>query len=171
VLIGLEAGHAIEDSLRLLRVYHTLGVRYMTLTHDLHTNWADSGGFIGRPAPPRHNGLAESGKDVVREMKRLGMIIDISHVSDKTFRDVLELSVAPVFASHSWCRAICNISRNLSDEMIRALARKGGVIQINIGPEFISQEHASAIEKLDLYGEVTASWSATRAIRQRESGK
>jgi len=154
VLIGLEGGHAIEDSLRLLRIYHSLGVRYMTLTHDLHTNWADSGGFIGHPATPRHNGLTDFGRDVIREMNRLGMVVDVSHVSDKTFWDVLETSRAPVFASHSSCRAICNISRNLSDEMIRALAKNGGTIQINIGPEFISQEHASAIEKFDLYGEV-----------------
>lgn len=137
-LIGIEGGHAIEDSLRLLRAYYALGVRYMTLTHANSNLWADSSGDTNKP----HNGLSAFGKDVVREMNRLGMMVDISHVADKTFWDVLETSAAPVFASHSSCRSISNIPRNMSDEMIVALAKKGGVIQINFGCEFLSQKSA-----------------------------
>lgn len=143
-LIGIEGGHAIEDSLRLLRNYYRLGVRYMTLTHSNTNNWADSSGDEDDPRVKRHNGLTAFGREVVREMNRLGMIVDISHVSDKTFWDVLESSRAPVMASHSSCRALSNIPRNMSDEMIAALARKGGVIQINFGCEFLSQASASA---------------------------
>jgi membrane dipeptidase len=137
-LIGIEGGHAIEDSLRLLRAYYALGVRYMTLTHSNSNLWADSSGDKNRP----HNGLSELGKEVVREMNRLGMMVDISHVSDKTFWEALEISTAPIFASHSSCRSISNIPRNMSDEMIVALAKKGGVIQINFGCEFLSQKSA-----------------------------
>lgn len=137
-LIGIEGGHAIEDSLRLLRDYYALGVRYMTLTHSNSNLWADSSGDQRKP----HNGLSAPGKQVVREMNRLGMMVDISHVSDKTFRDALAESRAPVFASHSSCRALSNIARNMSDEMIVAMAKKGGVIQINFGCEFLSQKSA-----------------------------
>jgi len=138
-LIGIEGGHAIEDSVRLLRTFHALGVRYMTLTHSNHNNWADSSGEAGSP----NNGLSELGRRVVAEMNRLGMMVDISHVSDKTFFDVLEVTSAPPLASHSSCRAISNIPRNMSDEMIVALAKKGGVIQINFGCEFLSQASAN----------------------------
>ncbi|MCS6952851.1 MAG: dipeptidase [Bryobacterales bacterium] len=143
-LIGIEGGHAIEDSLRLLRSFYRLGVRYMTLTHSNTNNWADSSGDEDDPRVKRHNGLTAFGRDVVREMNRLGMIVDISHVSDKTFWDVLETSRAPVMASHSSCRSLANIARNMSDEMIVALAKKGGVIHINFGCEFVSQASASA---------------------------
>lgn len=139
VLIGVEGGHIIASDLRVLRVYAALGARYMTLTHSGNAEWADSS-----TAKPEHNGLTEFGKDVVREMNRLGMIVDISHVSDKTFADVLEISKAPVFASHSDCRAICDAPRNMSDDMIRALAAKGGVIQINYHVGFLSQEFRNA---------------------------
>jgi membrane dipeptidase len=139
-LLGIEGGHAIEDSLRLLRDYYALGVRYMTLTHSNSNNWADSS---GDPNPP-HNGLTDFGKQVVAEMNRLGMLVDISHVSDKTFWDALEASKAPVFASHSSCRALANIPRNMTDEMIVALAKKGGVMQINFGCDFLSQKSADA---------------------------
>ena len=128
VLLGIEGGHAIEDSLRLLRTYYSLGVRYMTLTHSNTNNWADSSGDAGK-----HNGLTPFGEQVVGEMNRLGMMVDISHVSDKTFYDVLAASRAPILASHSSCRQISPIARNMTDEMIRALAAKGGVIQINFG--------------------------------------
>lgn len=138
-LIGVEGGHIIASDLRVLRVYAALGARYMTLTHSGNAEWADSS-----TAKPEHNGLTELGKDVVREMNRLGMIVDISHVSDKTFADVLEISKAPVFASHSDCRAICDAPRNMSDDMIRALAAKGGVIQINYHVGFLSQEFRNA---------------------------
>lgn len=143
-LMGIEGGHAIEDSLRLLRDYYRLGVRYMTLTHSNTNNWADSAGSTDKPAEQRHHGLTEFGKQVIAEMNRLGMIVDISHVSDKTFWDVLKTSQAPPFASHSSCRALCNVPRNMADEMITALAKKGGVIQINFHGQFLSQASADA---------------------------
>jgi membrane dipeptidase len=138
-LIGVEGGHMIASDLSVLRVYAALGARYMTLTHSGNAEWADSSTAI-----PEHNGLTGFGKDVIREMNRLGMIVDISHVSDKTFADALEISKAPVFASHSDCRAICDAPRNMSDEMIRALGAKGGVIQINYHVGFLSQEFRNA---------------------------
>ena len=138
-LMGVEGGHMIASDLGVLRTYAALGVRYMTLTHSGNCEWADSS--TDRPA---HNGLTEFGKDVVREMNRLGMIVDISHVSDKTFADVLEVSKAPVFASHSSCRAICDAPRNMTDDMMRALAAKGGVVQINYHVGFLSQEFRNA---------------------------
>jgi membrane dipeptidase len=149
-LMGIEGGHAIEDSPRLLRDYYKLGVRYMTLTHFNTNNWADSSGDIDDPAIQHHNGLTPFGKDVVREMNRLGMMVDISHVADKTFYDALETSQAPIIASHSACRAVTNVPRNMTDEMIVALAKKGGVIQINIYCSFISQKSADAMERLHL---------------------
>ncbi|MCW5981652.1 MAG: dipeptidase [Bryobacteraceae bacterium] len=143
-LIGIEGGHAIEDSLRLLRTYYALGVRYMTLTHSNTNNWADSSGDINNPKVKRHGGLTDFGRQVIAEMNRLGMMVDISHVSDETFRDVLKSSKAPVAATHSSCRAISNIARNMTDDMIRALARNRGVICINFGCEFLSQKSADA---------------------------
>jgi membrane dipeptidase len=134
-LIGVEGGHMIGNDLGVLRSFAALGVRYMTLTHMGNTDWADSS-----TDKPEHNGLTPFGKDVVREMNRLGVIVDISHVSDKTFYDVLATSEAPVFASHSSCRALCNAARNMTDDMIRDLAKHGGVIQINYHVGFLSQE-------------------------------
>jgi len=139
VLMGMEGGHMIDDDLGVLRLYAALGVRYLTLTHSAPTNWADSSG-----GDPKHNGLTAFGKSVVQELNRLGVLVDISHVSDKTFYDVLETSRAPLIASHSSCRALCGHARNMDDEMIRALARKGGVIQINYHIGFLSQEYADA---------------------------
>ena len=138
-LIGVEGGHMIASDLGVLRTYAALGARYMTLTHSGNCEWADSS-----TDKAAHNGLTEFGKDVVKEMNRLGMIVDISHVSDKTFADVLEASKAPVFASHSSCRAICDAPRNMSDEMMRELAAKGGVIQVNYHVGFLSQEFRNA---------------------------
>jgi membrane dipeptidase len=138
-LIGIEGGHAIEDSPRLLRAFYALGVRYLTLTHSNSNNWADSSGSVSKP----NNGLSPLGKEIIAEMNRIGMMVDVSHVSDKTFHDALAASTAPPFASHSSCRAISNIPRNMTDEMISALARKGGVIQINFGCEFLSQDSAN----------------------------
>jgi membrane dipeptidase len=135
VLLGVEGGHMINSDLATLRKYSELGVRYMTLTHSGNCEWADSS-----TAKPVHNGLSDFGKDVIREMNRLGMIVDVSHVSDKTFRDVLNVSKAPAIASHSNCRALCDHPRNISDAMIRELAAKGGVIQINYHVGFLSQE-------------------------------
>jgi len=140
-LMGIEGGHAIEDSLRLLRDYYALGVRYMTLTHFNTNNWADAQGDENTPNVQHHNGLTPFGKDVVREMNRLGMMVDISRTADKTFYDALETSTAPIIASHSSCRAISNHTRNMTDEMIKALAAKGGVININFECEYLSQRY------------------------------
>jgi membrane dipeptidase len=139
VLMGVEGGHMINDSLANLDKFYVLGVRYMTLTHMVNTDWADSS-----TDKPAHNGLTEFGKQAIREMNRLGMMVDVSHVSDKTFYDVLAVSQAPVIASHSSCRALCNAPRNMSDAMIKALAAKGGVIQINYHMGFLSQKFQDA---------------------------
>jgi membrane dipeptidase len=136
-LIGVEGGHAIENSLRVLRGFYALGARYMTLTHVNTNDWADSCGDTDNKDVAHHNGLTDFGKDVIREMNRLGMAVDVSHISDKTFQDVLSVSRAPVFATHSSCRALSDIPRNMTDEMIAAMARKGGVVQINFGCEFL----------------------------------
>jgi membrane dipeptidase len=138
-LMGVEGGHMIDSDLGVLRKFSALGVRYMTLTHSGNAEWADSA-----TDKPAHNGLSDFGKDVIREMNRLGMMVDVSHVSDKTFRDVLSISKAPVIASHSNCRALCDHPRNMSDEMIRALAAQGGVIEINYHVGFLSQEFRNA---------------------------
>ena len=135
VLMGVEGGHMMGNDLSVLRTFAALGVRYMTLTHMDNNEWADSS-----TDKPAHNGLTDFGKDVIREMNRLGIIVDISHVSDKTFADVIATSKAPVFASHSSCRALCIAPRNMTDDMIRDLAKHGGVIQINYHVGFLSQE-------------------------------
>ena len=139
VLMGVEGGHMIADDLGMLRIYAALGVRYMTLTHMVNTDWADSS-----TDKPAHNGLTDFGKQVVREMNRDGIMVDISHVSDKTFYDALAVSQAPPIASHSSCRALCNAPRNMTDDMIRALAAKGGVIQINYHTGFLSPKMRDA---------------------------
>src|SRR5579859_4346691 len=141
-LMGVEGGHMIASDLSVLRSFAALGVRYMTLTHSGNDEWADSS-----TDKAAHNGLTEFGKDVVREMNRLGMMVDISHVSDKTFYDALEVSKAPLIASHSSCRAICDAPRNMTDQMIKDLAAKGGVIQINYHIGFLSQEFRDAERK------------------------
>lgn len=125
-LLGVEGGHMIDESLAVLRGYARLGVRYLTLTHSVPTPWADSSG-----AKPVHGGLTGFGREVVQELNRVGVMVDVSHVADLTFWAALETSRAPLLASHSSCRALSGHPRNMSDEMIRALAGKGGVIQIN----------------------------------------
>jgi membrane dipeptidase len=152
VLMGIEGGHAIEDSLAALREFHRLGVRYMTLTHVNSNHWADATGPFSMPdfdpaAARLHGGLTDFGRQVVREMNRIGMMVDISHVSDDTLRDVLETSRAPVFASHSSCRALCDIPRNLTDDQIKRIAEKGGVVMINIGSYFLDPESVAAYKK------------------------
>ena len=138
-LMGVEGGHMINSDLDVLRKFASLGVRYMTLTHSGNDEWADSS-----TDKRVHNGLTDFGKDVVREMNRLGVIVDISHVSDKTFYDALEISKAPVIASHSSCRALCDAPRNITDQMMKDLAAKGGVVQINYHVGFLSQEFRDA---------------------------
>jgi len=141
-LIGVEGGHMIGNDIRVLRMFGNLGVRYMTLSHFYNDEWADSS-----TDKPVHNGLTDFGKDIVREMNRQGIMVDISHVSDKTFYDALEVSKAPLIASHSSCRALCNHVRDMSDDMIKVLAAKGGVIQINYEKSFIDQAYKDASEK------------------------
>jgi len=139
LLMGVEGGHMIASDLSVLRSYAALGVRYMTLTHSGNDEWADSS-----TDKAAHNGLTDFGKEVVAEMNRLGVMVDISHVSDKTFYDALGVSKAPLIASHSSCRAICDAPRNMTDQMIKDLAAKGGVIQINYHVGFLSQEFRDA---------------------------
>jgi membrane dipeptidase len=173
-LMGVEGGHMIQDSLPVLRDYYRLGVRYMTLTHFKNNDWADSGTDAAA-----HNGLTAFGRDVVREMNRLGMMVDISHVSDKTFYDVLQISRAPVMASHSSLRALCDIPRNMSDDMIRALAGKGGVVNINFNTAYLDraeydvfarfheQRDRDIADMLGLNGGNPRRWEMKRAIQQR----
>ena len=143
VLMGVEGGHSIEDDLRVLDMYYRLGVRYMTLTHTKNTTWADSS-----TDQPRWNGLTDFGRQVVERMNRLGMMVDISHVSDKTFYDALAVTKAPLIASHSSCRALCDAPRNMTDDMIRALAKNGGVMQINFYSAFVDPAYAAARKKV-----------------------
>jgi len=142
-LMGVEGGHMIGNDIRMVRIFGDLGVRYMTLSHFYNDEWADSS-----TDKPAHNGLTDYGKDIVREMNRQGIMVDISHVSDKTFYDALQVSKAPLIASHSSCRAICNHPRDMNDDMIKALAAKGGVIQINYEKSFIDQAYKDASDKL-----------------------
>jgi len=141
-LMGVEGGHMIGNDIRMVRIFADLGVRYMTLSHFYNDEWADSS-----TDKPAHNGLTDFGKEIVREMNRQGMLVDISHVSDKTFYDALEVSKAPLIASHSSCRALCNHVRDMTDDMIKALAAKGGVIQINYEKSFIDQPYKDAYDK------------------------
>jgi membrane dipeptidase len=150
-LMGIEGGHSIEDSLALLRQFYALGIRYMTLTWSNSTSWADSSGDIDDTTIPHtKEGLSEFGKDVVYEMNRLGMMVDISHVSDRTFYRTLIISRAPVIASHSAARALTDAPRNMTDDMLRAVANsggpgsKGGVVQVNFYSAFISQKYRDA---------------------------
>jgi membrane dipeptidase len=137
VLLGIEGGHSIENSLGLLRNYYRLGVRYMTLTWANSNDWADSSGDISDPAVTHHNGLTAFGRNVIREMNRIGMMVDVSHASDKTFWDVLETTSAPIIASHSSARAITPAMRNLTDVMLRAVAGNNGIVMANFYPAFI----------------------------------
>ncbi|HVH89358.1 MAG TPA: dipeptidase [Terriglobales bacterium] len=146
-LMGIEGGHSIENDLGLLRDYYHLGVRYMTLTWSNTNEWADSSGDINDSSVQHHNGLTEFGKDVVYEMNRLGMMVDVSHVSDKTFYDTLLASRAPVIASHSSARALTNHPRNMTDDMLRALARGGGVVMVNYYSAFVDENWRKAYDE------------------------
>ncbi|MCU1347826.1 MAG: hypothetical protein JWO56_856 [Acidobacteria bacterium] len=144
ILIGIEGGHAIEDSLDLLRAFYRFGARYMTLTHTNTNNWADSSGDEAK-----HNGLTPFGREVVLEMNRLGMLVDVSHVADKTFWDVIETTRAPIIASHSSARALAEHKRNMTDDMLRAVAKNHGVVMVNFYPVFLSTEVAQAFVERD----------------------
>jgi membrane dipeptidase len=151
-LIGIEGGHAIENSLGALRMFYDLGVRYMTLTHWETLDWADAA-----TDSARHGGLTPFGEDVVREMNRLGMLVDLSHVSDATMVDAIRVSRAPVFFSHSSARALTNHVRNVPDSILRMVKANGGVVMVNFAPQFVSEE-------VRLYGEQVD--ARVQALRQ-----
>ena len=145
-LMGIEGGHSIENDMHLLRDYYRLGVRYMTLSWSNTNEWADSSGDINDPKVQHHNGLTDFGKQVVLEMNRLGMMVDISHVADKTFWDAIATTKAPVIASHSSARALTNAPRNMTDDMLRAVAKNGGVVQVNFFSGFVDEDYRKAME-------------------------
>jgi membrane dipeptidase len=142
-VLTIEGGHQIGDDLAVLRIFRRLGFLSMTLTHFKGNHWADSA-----TSPPLHNGLTEFGRDVVREMNRIGMIVDVSHVSDKTFYDALAVSKKPVIASHSSCRALVDFPRNMDDNMLRTLAKNGGVVGINFYAAYVNEQDADGARKL-----------------------
>jgi len=146
-LMGIEGGHIIENDLGALRMFYALGVRYMTLTHSFNIDWADSSG-TGETIEAEHEGLTDFGREVVREMNRLGMMVDVSHVADATFWDVIETTTAPIIASHSSCRALAEHPRNMSDEMILAVKKNRGVVQINFYPGYIDPARVALLAKL-----------------------
>lgn len=161
ILMGVEGGHIIEDDLRVLDIFYRLGVRYMTLTHTKNTKWADSS-----TDQPRWNGLTDFGRQVVERMNGLGMMVDVSHVSDKTFYDTLSVTKAPVIASHSSCRALSDAPRNMTDDMIRALAKNGGVMNINFYSGFLDQNYRSAHNKVS--EQINAEVEAARKQRAKQ---
>ncbi|MEO6120375.1 MAG: dipeptidase [Terriglobales bacterium] len=143
-LMGLEGGHAIENNIRLLRNFYRLGIRYMTLTWSNTNEWADASGDINDEKIKHHNGLTQSGREIVREMNRLGMMVDISHVSDRTFFNTLTITRAPVIASHSSARALTDHGRNMTDDMLRAMKDNGGVVMVNFYSTFIDNDFRKA---------------------------
>jgi len=145
-LMGIEGGHSLENDMHLLRNYYRLGVRYMTLSWSNTNEWADSSGDINDAKIQHHNGLTDFGKQVVLEMNRLGMMVDISHVADKTFWDAIATTKAPVIASHSSARALVNAPRNMTDDMLRAVAKNGGVVQVNFFSGFLDEDYRKAVE-------------------------
>jgi len=145
-LLGIEGGHSIENDIRLLRDFYRLGVRYMTLSWSNTNEWADSSGDINNPKVEHHDGLTESGKQIVLEMNRLGMLVDISHVADKTFYDTIAVTKGPVIASHSSARALTNHPRNLTDDMLRAVTKNGGVVQVNFYSAFVDETYRKAAD-------------------------
>jgi membrane dipeptidase len=145
-LMGIEGGHSLENDIHLLRDYYRLGVRYMTLSWSNTNEFADSSGDINNPKVEHHNGLTEGGKQIVLEMNRLGMLVDISHVADKTFWDAIAVTKAPVIASHSSARALTNHPRNMTDDMLRAVAKNGGVVQVNFYSAFVDENYRKAAE-------------------------
>jgi len=172
--LTIEGGHQIDNDLAVLRVFYQLGIRSMTLTHFRNNDWADAS-----TDSPKHNGLTDFGRQVIREMNRLGMIVDVSHVSDKTFYDTLSVTTKPVIASHSACRVLSDVPRNMTDDMLRALARNGGVVGINFGSGFLAQKSAGALKKSisalaaaepDLAGRALDSYSREQYTKDFQSG-
>ena len=164
-LMGIEGGHAIQDDLRLLRDFYRIGVRYMTLSWSNTNDWADSSGDINDPKVQHHNGLTDFGRQVVLEMNRLGMMVDISHVADKTFWDTVAVSKAPVIASHSSARALTSAPRNMTDDMLRALAKNNGVVMVNFFAGFIDENFfkAAAAQSQDREGAVQEALAKEKA--------
>lgn len=177
-LIGIEGGHALENSLDKLRRLHERGARYLTLTWNNSNDWADAS-----CSPPRHGGLTPFGRQVIRELNRLRMLVDVSHVADTTFRDVLEVSSAPVIASHSCARALAGHPRNLTDEQLRALAEAGGVVGVNFFPTFLDARYGAAFGRIEAdaaamenrlrerYGDADRARREARAWRSAEWAK
>jgi membrane dipeptidase len=165
-LMGIEGGHSIENDVHLLRDYYRLGVRYMTLSWSNTNEWADSSGDINDPKMQHHNGLTDFGKQVVLEMNRLGMMVDISHVADKTFWDAIATTKAPVIASHSSARALTNAPRNMTDDMLRAVAKNGGVVDVNFYSGFVDEDYRKASEPI---GKQSA--EAVRVFEQKQKAE
>jgi membrane dipeptidase len=168
-LMGIEGGHSIENDMHLLDDFYRLGVRYMTLTWSNTNEWADSSGDIHDPKLEHHNGLTDFGKQVVLEMNRLGMMVDISHVADKTFWDAIATTKAPVIASHSSARALVNHPRNMTDEMLRAVAKNGGVVQVNFYSGFDDARYmeASEVQKKERDAAIEAALAKKRAAGEK----
>ena len=156
--LTVEGGHTIDDDLRVLHMFYQLGIRSMTLTHSRNNKWADSA-----TDTPVHNGLTDFGKEVVREMNRPGMLVDVSHVADKTFYDALAVTTKPVIISHSSMRALSDVPRNVTDEMLWALAKNGGVIGISFGEGFINPKDAGTL-RADIKTETNARLLTGRAL-------
>lgn len=161
ILMGLEGGHILESDPRALDIFYRLGIRYMTLTHTKNNSLGDSSS-----SQPQWNGLSSFGRQIVERMNRLGMMVDISHVSDKTFYDAVAASRAPVIASHSSCRALCDAPRNMTDDMIRALAKNGGVMDINFYAAFLDNGFRQAREAIS--SRIDAAVAAARQERARQ---
>src|SRR5712692_9947552 len=145
-LMRIEGGHSIQNDIHLLRDYYRLGVRYMTLSWSNTNEWADSSGDINDEKVPHHNGLTDFGKQIVLEMNRLGMMVDVSHVADKTFCDAIATTKAPIIASHSSARALTNHARNMTDDMLRAMTKNGGVVEVNFYSAFVDENYRKAAE-------------------------
>lgn len=162
-MLGMEGGHAIENSLGVLRAYHALGVRYMTLTHNTHTDWADSAAMV----PARHGGLTEFGVEVVREMNRLGMIVDLAHTAEATMHDALDATRSPVMFSHANARAVCDVPRNVPDSVLRRLPDNGGVVMVTFVAGFVSPEVAKITQPAMARYRVMLQKAKDEADRQR----
>ena len=162
-LLGMEGGQGIENSLGALRAYYTLGVRYMTLTHNSHTDWADSAAQV----PPRHGGLTEFGEEVVREMNRLGMLVDLAHTSPETMADALRVAVAPVIFSHAAARGVCDVPRNVPDDILRELPKNGGVVMVTFVAGFVDCEVARVTQPAIMEMTLRARAAATPAARAK----
>jgi len=167
-LMGIEGGHSIENDIHLLRDFYRLGVRYMTLSWSNTNEWADSSGDIDDPKIEHHNGLTDFGKQVVLEMNRLGMMVDVSHVADKTFWDTIATTKAPVIASHSSARALTNAPRNMTDDMLRAIAKNGGVVDVNFFSGFVDEDYRKASEPI---GKQAAEAVKAYLAKQKADGK